>query len=215
MSKLEVYWAVEPADSDEDRVAVRREGDSVLIALADGAGGVSGGRDAAEHVTAALASTPIATHDFAAVLRRWDDELARDSTTGECAIALLSIADGRIHGASVGDCEAWLVSDSVTRLTAAQERKPLLGSGSTRPVSFEHDLNGTLLVASDGLFKYAPPDSIRNLLSEPGDVTQHLIDLVRLPNGDLWDDVSVAVVRPGRDSYTRLLGAQAGTGRGR
>jgi hypothetical protein len=53
------------------------------------------------------------------------------------------------------------------------------------PVPFD----GTLLVASDGLFRYATThDIVRNL--------DRLVDLVRLPNGALQDDISVVIASP-------------------
>ena len=54
-----------------------------------------------------------------------------------------------------------------------------------------------LVVASDGLWNYAPRAAIAELAS--GDdldaAVRALVDLVRLPSGELQDDVAIALVR--------------------
>jgi hypothetical protein len=75
--------------------------------------------------------------------------------------AVILTVDATITGASVGDSGAWLLRDSrIVDLTAGQRRKPLVGRGCApfriEPIPFD----GTLLVASDGLFAYAKPRDI-------------------------------------------------------
>jgi serine/threonine protein phosphatase PrpC len=78
-----------------------------------------------------------------------------------------------------------------------RHRRPLLGSGESLPVLFEEERRGSrLLVASDGIFKYATAERICALAMR-GSVAQAanaLADCVRLPSGGLHDDLAVVVV---------------------
>jgi serine/threonine protein phosphatase PrpC len=79
-----------------------------------------------------------------------------------------------------------------------QNRKTLLGSGRAVVVTFSRQiLNGTLLVASDGLLKYAEAASICGNLSEHDleKNARQLVNLVRLKSGKLQDDVSTIPCR--------------------
>ena len=78
-----------------------------------------------------------------------------------------------------------------------QIRKPLLGSGKAVPVAFETVLgDATLLLATDGLLKYARRDRIaapaRSLHLKIA--VQGLTDLPRLRSGALPDDVAYSHV---------------------
>ena len=114
-------------------------------------------------------------------------------------VVVLSVTVRQVRGASVGDTEAWLITETGWHdLKAHQRRKPLLGSGAAVPVAFrsEHS-GGTLVVGSDGLFKYTPGALIREtaLQGTPGEACGALLELVRLPGGALQDDVGVVVRR--------------------
>src|SRR5262249_7442164 len=102
-------------------------------------------------------------------------------------------------GASVGDSEAWLIGeDRHVALTARQHAKPGLGTGMARPVPFRSRFTaGTLLVATDGLFKYADADAICATArdSDPGAAASRLIELVRPSAGTLPDDVALILCR--------------------
>jgi PPM family protein phosphatase len=102
-----------------------------------------------------------------------------------------------VRGASVGDSGAWLVGPpGLADLTDSQRSKPLLGSGTCRPTAFGPvDLDRRLIVASDGLFKYAPRERIRqSALAGPVELAvQALLDAVRLPRGGFQDDVAVVL----------------------
>ena len=77
-------------------------------------------------------------------------------------------------------------------------RKPLLGSGEAVPVAFEAVLgDATLLLATDGLLKYAHRDRITALARGPDlEVAVHaLTNLPRLRSGALPDDVAVILCR--------------------
>jgi len=101
-------------------------------------------------------------------------------------------------GASAGDCGAWLIHEGLDDLTDQQVRKPLVGSGSAMPVPFRKSIgSGTLLLASDGLFKYVRQKDITNLsLREDLDAAaQELTELPRLRSGEIPDDVAVILCR--------------------
>ena len=82
-------------------------------------------------------------------------------------------------------------------MTVNQRRRPLLGTGEALPVLFEAERRGgRVLLASDGLFKYATGERIRALAMN-GSVAQAaeaLARSVRLPSGALQDDVAVVLV---------------------
>ncbi len=107
------------------------------------------------------------------------------------------VSRGELWGASVGDSGALLVTpDGPIELTAAQRRKPLVGSGECRPAIIPRQaLSGRLLVATDGLLKYASLATI-NALARTGDVksaVEALIQAAALPSGNLQDDVAVVL----------------------
>jgi PPM family protein phosphatase len=85
----------------------------------------------------------------------------------------------------------------ITDLTARQRRRPLLGSGEALPVQFEAQLGGgQLLLATDGLVKYATAEEICALATQDGveEARRALANCVRLPSGALHDDVAVVIV---------------------
>jgi PPM family protein phosphatase len=181
----------------DDRAAVISIDDGIVIALADGAGGTGGGAKAAQAIVDAVIANPTLT-DWAAALVDLDDpaRLGGGQTT---AVILHVTADG-IAGASVGDSGAWIIRDGVIEdLTVHQVRKPLVGA-SCEPIAFGSGPlgEGTLIVASDGLLRYANRKDIMFVVERDEDVdviARRLIDLVRLPNDTLPDDVAVVVCR--------------------
>ena len=190
--------AVESAGTPgQDRAAVFPFGDGHLIVLADGAGGSAGGAQAADAVIELTRSLePEARHDWQQVLRQVDARLAADPLLGETTAVLAFVSDRWIAGASVGDSEAWsLLGGRAFELTGRQRRKPLLGSGHAFPVGFGPAPAGErLLVASDGLFKYAPWDVVQRLaLLAPKEAVRELVNAARLANSRLQDDVAVVI----------------------
>jgi len=111
---------------------------------------------------------------------QWSDLLAKVDKQisvgrGETTGVVVAVSEQGIVGASVGDSAAWLIGkDGFDNLTAAQLHKPLIGSGRAKPVSFERNALGeqVLLLGSDGLVKYAPPERI--------------CGIARLPSGDVF-----------------------------
>jgi PPM family protein phosphatase len=88
-----------------------------LLVLADGAGGMAGGAEAAQavldHISALRDALP---HDFVAVLSELDGVLAGRPDCGETTAVIAYMNDGEVAGASVGDCCAWLLSEAVSSI---------------------------------------------------------------------------------------------------
>lgn len=181
----------------EDRIATAVLPDRIITLVADGAGGVSGGAEAAETLRTELYMYVEGT--------RWDDWLVaidrRMSVAPRCGLAAAVVVeirnDGSVVGASVGDCEAWIFGEGEPRsLIDHQHRKPFLGSGEAVPVPFAaHISGGTLVVGSDGLWKYASGSRIREAAAiRPLEVaTAKLVDAVRLKSGGLQDDAAIFI----------------------
>ena len=198
---MRVAQALRPARGQgQDRIGIISNGDAVIVAVADGSGGVSGGAEAAEraidHVAAFARDHGAASADsWAALIARIDAMNER----GQCALVIAAIADGMIVGASAGDCSAWLITSEIKDLTDGQVRKPLVGSGSAVPVSFRHALDdGTLLLASDGLLKYARREDIARiaLLDDLDEASRCLVKLPELRSGEIPDDIAAVLCRP-------------------
>jgi serine/threonine protein phosphatase PrpC len=175
---------------------IQQDAETLIIGLADGAGGYSGGAQAAQFVINALQQ--ITNEHPSAFLRRLDQQIVQDKTAGETTAIVLQIHKDQLIGASVGDSATWLINgNEVDDLTQQQQRKPLLGSGHATPKAFRHQLTtGFLLIASDGLVKYLSVDTIVKQLNKTRELTQcaqQLIALVRYPSGQLPDDVTVVL----------------------
>ena len=173
-----------------DRAAVYEVGDELVVALADGSGTSRPAALAAEAAVAAFARDVV---DWDGL----DGDLVRIG--GQCAAVRLRISADRIFGESIGDSEAWLFADDRRiELTEHQIKKPLLGDGGI-PVSFEAGplAGATLVVASDGLWKYVSLAAIAAASrgEDLATTATSLIELARLPAGGLSDDVAVVIVR--------------------
>lgn len=188
---------VVPAAADQDRAEVFRRRHGPVLVVADGAGGVTGGADAAQRVVDALSAAARSKRKsgFDELLETVDRELAgRGMTTA----VVVTIVNNSVVGASVGDSEAWLIRpDACEVLTARQLRKPLVGSGQARAVAFaaEWTEDSTLLLGTDGLFKYTSAVRIVERVRSGGSPAA-LVDLVRLPpSSALQDDVAIILWR--------------------
>ena len=181
----------------QDCAAVIDLGDALVVVLADGAGGTGGGDVAADAIIAAVRATASSHPSWSDVIEELDRSPLLGGGQATAVIATLTAAG--VRGASVGDSGAWLVRGAaVEDLTRAQERKPLVGSGAAATPFGCGPLDGaTLLVASDGLLKYAPRADIARLASQDdlAAAARALVALVRLPGGDRQDDVSVILCR--------------------
>jgi PPM family protein phosphatase len=189
----------------EDRLAIRDIPGGVVVILADGAGGIPGGGEAADrllalarHALSAPHFDPFSAGTWVDLMLNADREIERDRSAGETTAVIAAVWERHIWGASAGDSGAMIVhARGHDDLTANQRRKLRLGSGEARPVPFERgDWDGCLVVASDGLFGHARPDAVSQAVfdGDPDDAPRRLIDRVRLPSGTLVDDVAVAVI---------------------
>lgn len=189
-----------PGGTSQDRARVYRTSGGVLVALADGAGGTARGARAAQAIVDAAAS-PDALRDPCALLATVDRDVARLGR-GESTAVLVAIRGGVIGGASAGDSGAWLVdADDTVELTAGQARKPFVGAGCTPTAIPPTPLGArTLLVASDGLLRYARHADIARAarIADLSLAVHVLVELVRMPSGALHDDVTVVLCRAAR-----------------
>lgn len=172
-----------------------------LAVVADGAGGMSGGELAAKRVVELVSSRwgwKVSGDRIASWLAEADAEIQREPNAGFTTAVVVAVTSMEITGASVGDSEAWLLNENIDILTGNQQRKLLIGSGRAIPVPFSRErASGSLLVGSDGLFKYTSEASIRAAFRReaPALVADALVKAVRLPSGALHDDVAAIVVQ--------------------
>jgi serine/threonine protein phosphatase PrpC len=197
---MEAAINVLPMSGQDRAIAIPAAG-GYLVCVADGAGGTGNGAVAAERLIAFVTklSQEAASADYFAALCAFDDELSTHALGGQTTGIIAFIDSERVRGASVGDSLAWLISLSggMTDMTARQRRRPLLGSGEALPVQFEEERRGDrVLLASDGLFKYALVDQICTLATRGAVAASAsaLANCVRLPSGALPDDVAVVIV---------------------
>jgi len=187
--------------SGQDRAVALPTAGGYLVAIADGAGGTGAGAVAAECLIAFFSklSQNAASADWFAALCAFDDELSARPSSGQTTGVVAFVDREHVRGASVGDSSAWIISPSgeMTDLTACQRRRPLLGSGEALPVEFRAARRGSrALFASDGLVKYATPERVCSLATRGAvsEAVNTLANCVRLPSGDLQDDVAVVIV---------------------
>jgi len=107
---------IQPAEGvGQDRLTVVRLGAKVIIAIADGAGGRSGGAEAADFVALLVkerAASLNSQTDCKRILAELDETIASDKTAGETTAIVLIVSSEGICGASVGDSGTWLVKGS-------------------------------------------------------------------------------------------------------
>ena len=192
-----------------DRVDVLAgdEADACALVIADGMGGRSGAAMAAQMWIDAVRdgsrdpSRWIDTDYWLDLMSATDRAIRDEPRAGETTAVVAVVAPSGVFGASVGDSAAWLIGDGdYDDLTRSQLRKPGLGGDMATPIPFSRKraLTGALLVATDGLVKYTLPEKICRTVcaaTSLDGLPKALIDLVRLPSGDLQDDVAVAVAR--------------------
>jgi PPM family protein phosphatase len=200
-----VAFASAGKNSQEAFRILRRDG-VLIVALADGGGGMRSGvtasRAFASVVDAAVVDTGFPLEDADAwlgVFRAMDTRLAANRA-GETTGIVVVIGGRRLVGISTGDCGAWVIAPTtIDDLTAGQYTQQRLGSSHATPTMFERaSPEGVLLVASDGLFKFAAGEVIADVIrAHPiGEATQKLVQLVRLRSGHVPEDVMVVLVGP-------------------
>lgn len=187
----------------QDRAETFCLGSTHVLVVADGAGGSSGGAEAADFVTRRIREMGrfqiLDSDSLSRLLERLDGEMAEKELYGETTCVVVAVTEDGLAGASVGDSGAWLISKmEADNLTSEQCRRPFLGSGRAKAIGFSREsFEGTLLVASDGLFKYTSIDMIEEVIrsADLDEALQKLIGLVRYPSGNLPDDLSIVLAR--------------------
>ncbi|MFP4029393.1 MAG: PP2C family protein-serine/threonine phosphatase [Candidatus Brocadiia bacterium] len=185
----------------EDRAEIINTSEATVLVVADGVGGMPGGQAAADALVEGIEERPpgaraMETSGYGVrELMDIGEEIFGKPTCGQTTAVVVAIGHEVIRGASIGDSEAWLfTSGAYLRLTAGQTKSPFLGSGAGMPRPFlQYLVSGRLLVATDGLFRYAAPETIHEtaVRGEPDAAAEDLLELVRLPSGDLQDDVAI------------------------
>ncbi len=185
----------------EDRSAIVSVDAGLVLIVADGVGGQTGGGSAAEYAVQRVGhavpkldiADPIAWHGLVKAI---DGEL-RD--IGQTTLVVVAVTPKKLVGISVGDSEAWLIQrGGHYDLTGGQNRKPYLGSlAEPVPFSLPRPRTGTILIATDGLFKYAPAERTIDtaLLPDIEDAATSLANLALLPTGKLPDDIAILLCR--------------------
>ena len=195
---MEVAIRLEAAGTTgQDRVAAFSFAGGHLLVVADGAGGVSGGAEAAQFVIDAMrALDPTREHDWVQVLGRLDTQLSSRAGPGETTVVVVFLTDEEIVGASVGDSGGWMLAGIWLNLLEDQRRKPLLGTGAAVPIGFgPFPMGERVLLGSDGLFKYVDAERIGRLASNSSleSAASELVKAARLPSGRLQDDIAVVI----------------------
>jgi len=123
-------------------------------------------------------------------------ELSRESNCGEATAIIVKLDGASIFGASVGDSELWLFNkDYEYELTSMQILKPLLGSGRATPIGFgPMSIDQSVVLGSDGLFKYIKNKDLKSLISAKASATT-VAELAKRDTGNLQDDISVICIR--------------------
>jgi len=197
-----VLLSVAGNPENQDCGLVVTAGSRTVLCVADGAGGLSGGTEAA-----VMAAEFVRQHaprlasagDCANLLQRADAAIAKDIAAGETTLITVVIDSTEIFGASVGDSGAWFIppTGQWIDLSGRQQRKPFVGSGSARSVPFQRGGDaGLLLLATDGLLKYTSAERIVEICrhNAPDVAAQKLIELVKYPSGRFPDDVTVILM---------------------
>jgi serine/threonine protein phosphatase PrpC len=186
----------------QDRVEILRFEDRPVFLLADGAGGISGGAQAADcFIRASKEAAPGLTNaeQCRQLLQTIDQNIADANDCGETTGVVVLVRPDSLFGAQVGDSAAWLFSSGGKReLTSGRARKPFLGTGGAFPHLFVQQApQGTLVVASDGLWKYTSLELIEQKVGSVAaeNLATELASLVRLRSGAFPDDIAIATCR--------------------
>jgi PPM family protein phosphatase len=189
-------------ENGQDRIDVLHAQDRLIFVVADGAGGRSGGAEAADMVVSLAresAHSLTSAKDCEKLLRSIDQAISANQTAGETTAVIVVLRPDQIFGASIGDSGAWILRDEkIDELTKSQMRKPFAGTGASIPVGFSREgFSGTLLVATDGLLKYTSREVIASVIKKSSmhESLGALIKLVRYHSGNLPDDIAIGICR--------------------
>ncbi|HEX7859089.1 MAG TPA: protein phosphatase 2C domain-containing protein [Verrucomicrobiae bacterium] len=204
--KLTTSIHIEKGSADlQDRAEIFHSGDRTIIALADGVGGIAGGTLAAETFVYTIQQAVEHLTDAAAcrqLLRQIDWALRGDLSGGQTTGIVAVVEGNKLFGASCGDSEARIFRSDERFLTPLTERtKKFLGTGEALINEFTSTISGTLVIATDGLWKYAKSSEIAALIQTVAvDIlAAKLADLSRLKSGVLPDDIAVVCCRSEHD----------------
>lgn len=181
----------------QDRAEILRFGDRIVFIVADGSGGRSGAAEAADffiHSVCEVAENLTAAQDCFRLLCELDQKIAQASNCGETTGVIVVYSSGGLFGANVGDSAAWLFTPN-RKEELSRVRKPYLGTGVAAPHQFTSKASsGTLVVATDGLWKYTSLELIEQKArtGKPESLAGELAELVRLRSGAFPDDIAVA-----------------------
>jgi serine/threonine protein phosphatase PrpC len=190
---------------NQDRGAIIEAVAGLVLVVADGAGGLSGGKQAATMAIDLVRNQANALRDSTScvmLLQQMDQAIEQDKIAGETTCGLAIVTESEVYGASVGDSGVWVINETgFANLTARQSRKPFIGSGVASPIPFDHMRTGRefVLLATDGLLKYTSAERIITICREgapPDEIARRLIELVRYQSGALPDDVTVIFANP-------------------
>src|SRR5437016_3302829 len=184
----------------QDRVDIVRFDDKTVFIVGDGAGGRSGAAQAAEffvRFARDAAANLTVTQDCFRLLCELDQKITRADDCGESTGVIVVLSEGEVFGANVGDSAAWLFTPEGNE-ELSRVRKPYLGTGVAAPHPFARkSSSGTLVVATDGLWKYTSLELIEQKAraGNPERLAAELADLVRLRSGIFPDDIAIATGR--------------------
>lgn len=124
---------------NQDRGAVIETSTGLVLVVADGAGGRSGGTEAAATAVESVRQKANQLRDASAcvaLLQSMDQAISQDRVAGETTCALAVVTRNSVYGASVGDSGVWVIKESgFVNLAERQSRKPFIGSGSALPIA--------------------------------------------------------------------------------
>jgi serine/threonine protein phosphatase PrpC len=182
----------------QDAVGVFELADSTVLVVADGAGGTEDGEIASRSVVESVRQATTQSEgaiNWGHVLRQADFAIP----SGESTACVVELTATGLRGSSVGDTRIGLVvGDELVFPSEGQQRKPLLGSGVAVPYEFgSHWDGGVVIIGSDGFWDYVRLDRLLAELRfiEFPILAKSLCEMVRLPSGDLSDDVAVVCAR--------------------
>ena len=189
----------------QDSSRVLERGDFLVVVVADGGGGMRGGA-AASRCLVSVVESAVADDRFAVEdLDTWVDLFHETDVglaangAGETTGVVVVLGPRGLVGVSTGNSEAWVVTPTeIDNLTVGQHTRQRLGSNRATPTTFRRPAPGdVLLVASDGLFKFAAREVIAGVVRAQaiGLAARNLVELVRLRSGKVAEDVAVVVVR--------------------
>ena len=186
----------------QDRVEILRFDSRTVLVVADGAGGISGGAQAADFFVRSVrdvAAELTNAEDCGQLLLALDQKIAEATDCGETTGIVVVVRSDGLFGANVGDSAAWLfTTDGKQELTGGRPRKPFLGTAATSPHQFVRTSSqGMIVVATDGLWKYTSLELIeqRVMTGNPRNLAEELADLVRLNSGAFPDDIAIVTCR--------------------